>query len=68
MRFPDKLQELRFFALGSEVLPHLGITEADLEAASRTSMAMDDVTNPVVVAYPKHPTANPWFTMDRPRG
>ena len=68
MKFPDRLDEYRFFALGSEVLPHLGISDEELQAARASSMAGDSSQNPMILAYPKHPTANPWFTMDRPRG
>ena len=68
MQFPEKFQEYRFFALGSEVLPYLGITEQDLQAAQQSTMASDEVKNPRIVSFPKHPTANPMFTMDRPRG
>jgi selenocysteine lyase/cysteine desulfurase len=66
--FPEKFQEFRFFALGSEVLPHLGIDASEIEIASQSALAKNDETNPMLVSYPKHPTANPWFTFDRPRG
>ena len=68
MKFPEKFQEFRFFALGSEVLPHLGIDASEVEIASQSALAKNDETNPMIVSYPQHPTANPWFTMDRPRG
>ena len=68
MKFPERLDEYRFFALGSEVLPHLGISDEELQTSRAPAMAADNEQNPMILAYPKHPTANPWFTMDRPRG
>jgi hypothetical protein len=68
MQFPAHLEEYRFFALGSEVLPYLGIGDADISRANSSAMAMNPTINPMVTAFPKHEVANPMFTMDRPRG
>jgi hypothetical protein len=68
VQFPDKLQRYRFFVLASEVLPSLGITEEEVQRSTKTELAQNKATNPMIVAFPKHKSANPMFTMDRPRG
>jgi hypothetical protein len=68
MQFPAHLEEYRFFALGSEVLPYLGIGDADISRALSSAMAKNLTINPMVTSFPKHEVANPMFTMDRPRG
>jgi len=66
--FPHDLEQYRFFVLGSELLPFLGITKEEMAAANLDVRAQDPVENPKVVAFPKHPSANPLFTFGRPRG
>jgi hypothetical protein len=67
-QFPAHLEEYRFFALGSEVLPYLSIGEANVSRELSSAMAKDPTINPMVTSCPKHDVANPMFTMDRPRG
>lgn len=66
--FPEHLQKYRFFVLGSEVLPHLGISETEVAEAMGTSESKDPVANPMITSFPKHQVATPMYTFNRPRG
>jgi len=62
--FPPQLTAYRFFALGSEVLPLLGVTNDQVEQLR----SIDDNINPVILAFPNHNSANPMLTFGRPTG
>jgi hypothetical protein len=58
--YPAHLESLRRFALGSEILPYLGITQADVMEAKKTVEALNPELNPPIVEISLMPS--------RPRG
>ncbi len=68
MKFPENLEEYRFFVLGSEVLRHLGIRAEEVNQELSSNLAQNVTINPLITSFPKHQYANPTFTMHRHPG